>query len=174
MRDYSALLGRYVESDPIGLRGGLNTYAYAASDPLRNIDPLGLVKWVGTMLAGSGGPFETELYTLVSECKCNKRVYVQVRANFFNFGVGIPYSYTGQSYEFEDGASCPIPSIFEGGAGKASAGVAGGVGVNCSIVTLGRAKSAGCSLQMGYEGGASLSLAGRSHVTHSSEEKCCQ
>jgi RHS repeat-associated protein len=44
-RDYDAVTGRYVESDPIGLEGGLNTYLYAGANPLRNADPLGL-KWV--------------------------------------------------------------------------------------------------------------------------------
>jgi hypothetical protein len=33
-----------VESDPIGLSGGLNTYGYAAQDPLSLIDPEGLAE----------------------------------------------------------------------------------------------------------------------------------
>lgn len=41
-RDYDPQTGRYVESDPIGLNGGLNTYAYAKSDPLSLADPSGL------------------------------------------------------------------------------------------------------------------------------------
>ena len=41
-RDYDPGIGRYIQSDPIGLRGGMNTYNYAASNSLLNIDPLGL------------------------------------------------------------------------------------------------------------------------------------
>lgn len=41
-RDYEPSTGRYVESDPIGLRGGINTYSYVKNTPLTSIDPLGL------------------------------------------------------------------------------------------------------------------------------------
>jgi len=42
-RDYDPQTGRYVQSDPVGLRGGINSYLYVHARPLDLRDPLGLL-----------------------------------------------------------------------------------------------------------------------------------
>jgi RHS repeat-associated protein len=41
-RWYDPQMGRFISQDPIGMRGGLNVYAYALNNPLSLIDPFGL------------------------------------------------------------------------------------------------------------------------------------
>jgi RHS repeat-associated protein len=58
-RDYDSVTGRYVESDPIGLLGGINTYSYALNNPIGLYDPYGL--WVPPSLPQSWVDFSAGL-----------------------------------------------------------------------------------------------------------------
>jgi len=53
-RAYDASLCRFLSSDPLGLGGGPNLYAYCVGNPLAYIDPLGLGAEVAYVVVGDG------------------------------------------------------------------------------------------------------------------------
>ena len=58
-RDYDPTTGRYVQSDPIGLKGGINTYGYAGNNPVDLSDAVGL---------SPGVRFEEQNYCFDVDC----------------------------------------------------------------------------------------------------------
>jgi len=77
-RDYDPSIGRYTESDPIGLLGGLNVYVYADGHPIGLADPDGLAPGRGgrssrqscTPLVRSRLEFQVNVFCRTAQTRC--------------------------------------------------------------------------------------------------------
>ncbi|PCJ34069.1 MAG: hypothetical protein COA75_14225 [Cellvibrionales bacterium] len=154
-RDYDPQTGRYVQSDPIGLSGGLNTYAYVGNNPIMKTDPLGLVEWIGTQTTAAAGEFGgAVIFTFNLETKCikGKKGTIKVRAGGGAAMLGLPLSAThSRKVKFEDGLSEISPGVFNGQAKYSYISWALGVGGSYQYIQLGGATTSGVGGQVGYD-----------------------
>jgi RHS repeat-associated protein len=125
-RDYDPRTGRYIESDPIGLQGGINTYAYAGQNPITSADASDLVKWTGLYNFTSGGMSKSRGsasgigFTLVLKSACveGKQDTVVVNALAGSAGLGMsifgPITIGASGVTFNDNLSTLNPYVFDG------------------------------------------------------------
>ncbi|MCC4598055.1 RHS repeat protein [Xanthomonas campestris pv. phormiicola] len=125
-RDYDPATGRYGQSDPIGLNGGLNTYGYSLQAPVDHSDAWGLATWKGNSYGVGGGAGRyggfIDFYQLTSPCPDGGLAYVYIMALGGAGGVGYPVSMTGSSVELSDANGVPDPNVFNGPYAKFSVG----------------------------------------------------
>jgi len=81
-RDYDPGIGRYINSDPIGLEGGLNAYAYVFASPLINADPAGLAVSAHCRPVGTSGTGYFHCFVYVT---CPAEQWSQTYSMFANW-----------------------------------------------------------------------------------------
>lgn len=71
-RDYDPAIGRYIQSDPIGLEGGLNSFAYAYDNPLIFYDAEGTVAAQTVVLCTAAALTAYGAYKLYGKYSCQR------------------------------------------------------------------------------------------------------
>ncbi len=165
-RDYNFATGRYVESDPIGLKGGINTYAYVGSNPLVRVDYQGLLGYpAGPSLPNNGG--EGGRGPDFVQCSLDI-AYFSVGATltrngtfFMGWAVGRPYPNLG----FGGSASAGWLNLPEAPAALKVDDFAGGYGAGISAFYgagggVAYSPNNGTATVVGFGGGVSFSAGG--------------
>ena len=192
-RDYDPQTGRYVESDPIGVRAGVNTYGYVRENPVQRIDPRGLVDWSGTastvsVVSGVGASYT--VFNLTSECKCGKQIDVTIQAVGPSVGVGFKFVGTVAPFKISDPWPCPdmmsLNGLYSTGTIGMSWGAwpnpnnpvigstAPGIGVSAGYTTMGDGIAIGWPPGMEFGRDKSITATvGSATVTSAKIKNCC-
>ena len=190
-REYQALKGGYLQSDPIGLKGGINTYSYVGGSPLKFTDQTGLsVDWTGNIrtfgaTTGMGG--QLAFFEFESECKCNRQLSIRGFASFLTIGAGASLKGVGNFFQDASGtnggitmtdqwADCPDASAAAGPAWQSGVNLVLGIGGSfLPVWKLGRLRMH--SFIDGPSSGFDISLTstiwGQSAVTSAEKKDCC-
>jgi RHS repeat-associated protein len=90
MRTYDPTVGRYIESDPTGLMGGVNLHIYANNKPLNQIDLLGMV------CENYDGSAEQSFYNFWDSTSVERQGYDYFRSAVDWFSKDFNFNYLGE------------------------------------------------------------------------------
>jgi RHS repeat-associated protein len=110
-RDYNPALGRYIESDPIGLAAGINGWIYVNGNPLWAIDIFGLESLLFQTLAGGPNQSLWEIQWQLSEPSQSGGWIVQqvsINTTIYKRGMSVPYQTNfWEAWQVPAGSLCP-------------------------------------------------------------------
>ena len=125
-RDYDPSTGRYVESDPVGIEGGNNTYVYVENNSLNWFDSKGLLKFkwwgpidprAGSAGGGMGTTFAGAAAAKKAAEKCKENISCIDIANYNGPGMGVHLQLVTKcmkyftSYNYGDYSDCSTMCI---------------------------------------------------------------
>lgn len=153
-RDYDPTTGRYIQSDPIGLNGGMNTYGYVGGNPMMYTDPLGLIEYKGNVFVvdGSKGSFGSQYIHLNVSTGClnGKKFNIKAKGIGISLGKTVPNKLiksaeylnsptaVGSEITLDDGLPFIDVQMFNGSYMMAGATISWGVGVSYGTAQFGQ------------------------------------
>jgi hypothetical protein len=183
-RQYDPETARWLSEDPLFVHDSSaerspNLYDYVQNNPLRRIDPLGLVQWNCDYVLGSiSDPVGFAVFQAKCVSSCgpdNKQVVAVVGAHLATFSGGSPITLVKSKATLEDRQATADANNLVGWTFLAGFGAALGPGKSWTALKLGKAEVPDAN-RWGSQTGIDLSIGGHggySYLMRSSKQNCC-